>query len=54
VDKPYYAITFNDNTVWSTIEELRSPTKNDEEMIKFISEKTNIEIAELEIDANSK
>jgi len=50
VDKPYYSIVFSDNSVWRTDDDLRTPRKSDEQIIKFLSEETKIEIDELEID----
>ncbi len=50
VQKPHYAIVFNDNYAWRTNDNLRTPNINDDKIFSFLTEKTGLKIEEIEID----
>lgn len=50
VDKPHYAVLFNDGFKWRTTDGLRTPGSNDSEIFTFLSEKTGKEIEVIEIE----
>lgn len=50
VQKPHYAIFFSDNYEWRTNDNLRTPNINDDKIFSFLTEKTGLEIEEIEID----
>lgn len=50
VDKPHYAIVFNDGFKWKTNDKLRTPQVNDDEIFRFLLEKTALKLDEKEID----
>ena len=50
VQKSHYAIFFNDNYEWRTNDNLRTPNINDDKIFSFLTEKTGLEIEEIEID----
>lgn len=50
VDKPHYAIRFNNNFVWRTTDNLRTPHKNDDKIIEFLISKISLKLIKKDID----
>ncbi len=50
VDKPHYGIRFVDGYVWRTNDDLRTPNINDQKIFNWLSERTNSEIKQVDID----
>jgi len=50
VDKPYYAIEFDDQFIWRTNANFRTPIKSDDKIIVFLSKATNLDIEEMDIE----
>lgn len=50
IDKPHYVIFFDNNTSWKTTYGGRTPSSSDDEIMKYLQEKTGIAIKELELN----
>jgi hypothetical protein len=50
VEKPHYAIVFNDNYEWRTNDNLRTPNINDDKIFTFLTERTGLKIEDIEIN----
>lgn len=52
VDKPHYSIKFTDGFKWRTNDDLRTPNIKDDEIFKWLINRTGLELNEIEIDKN--
>lgn len=50
VQKPHYAIVFDDNYEWRTNDNLRTPSIDDDKIFSFLTKETGLKIEEIEID----
>ncbi len=50
VKKPHYALFFEDGFEWRTNDDLREPNKGDDKIFDFLSQQTNLNIEEIELD----
>jgi len=50
VDKPYYAIKFDDQFIWRTNSYLTPTVKNDDKIFAYLSKAANLSIEEMEIE----
>lgn len=50
VEKPYYAIEFDDQFIWRTNANLRTPNINDDKIFSYLSKATNLAIEDLDIE----